>query len=83
MEVFAEQVRRPALERVKKHPGQRREYRWPAQQPEQRIDQAVFDVMHRSTGIIQMRLDKALHRQRRVGPFQGQVQALNLPRLAP
>ncbi|MNH27095.1 hypothetical protein D3C79_871910 [compost metagenome] len=35
MEVFAEQIHRPALERVKKRPRQRREDRGPTQQAKQ------------------------------------------------
>ncbi|MNO99311.1 hypothetical protein D3C76_910770 [compost metagenome] len=62
MEIFVEQVHRPPLERVKKRARQWREDRRPAQQAEQRIDQAVLDVMHWRGFVVQVSLNVVLHR---------------------
>src|ERR1700722_14109103 len=43
----ARQVRRPAMKIMKEGPRNRRKYRAPAQQSEQRVDEPIFDVMHR------------------------------------
>ncbi|MNP34004.1 hypothetical protein D3C76_1272700 [compost metagenome] len=64
---------------MEKRPRQRGKNRRPAQQAEQRVDQAVFDVMNRCRLFAQVRLYMVLDRQQRVDPAQLQVQAQHLP----
>ncbi|MNI30677.1 hypothetical protein D3C73_845310 [compost metagenome] len=78
-EIFVVQIHRPTLERMEERPRQWREDRRPAQQAEQRVDQAVFHVVHRRRILSQMRLDVELHRHLGIDPGQLQVQAQHLP----
>lgn len=77
------QVRRRTVEGMEERPGNGGEDRLPAEQPEQRVDQAVLDVVHRATGLFQVLADRPLDAARLVRERQAQFQALDFRRRGP
>ncbi|MNJ43843.1 hypothetical protein D3C77_388690 [compost metagenome] len=63
LELGVVQVLGRALERVEECPRQRREQRFPAQQPEQAVEQGIFHVVHLPALRLQVQLDRLLHTQ--------------------